>query len=269
MTVRDFGERELLEAVGGPPAVFDAALARFIQACRLAGLIRVKCRSDEDAQDVLQIATLRLVAYLPRYNPALGSLVALTREIAANAAIDFYRVGRHARELTGTLDDAAATLAAPEPVDAGAVRDLFISLWFALGFDTRQGGFDEWHVHMALLTTAFDETDSPAHELVTYGFHHYLEWKPAAIVEELAMQALCALAARLGADFISASGMPADKLRPVFAGLSHRTAGLRPPDVTLAHFFENKPPTVDITRWSYAVFRRTVVALRNKVRPHA
>ena len=241
------------------PGQNSPAFARMFQEYdrQIWGHLRARCRDDRDAEEIKQETWLRFSRGLPRFDPTRAPIIAMLKLTATQAAIDYYRVGARGRKLTIFLEDLRLIRQRWGSGDEREEAD-----------DGRQDGtvldsLVDWETRESLLRVAYQQLNKAPHELITYGFHMYLEWKPRELVEEtFTGRWLSELTEQFVDDFACASGVPKERLEPIFARLRQSVSS---PDIGRMPFrscFRTTPPEEDIRKWSFGVFRATVIAAR-------
>ena len=233
---------------------YDRRLFLFLR--RTSGL----CRTAELAEDVKQEVWIRCLKYLPTGVFEAESLFPLLRKMARNAAIDVFR---KKAEVTG--DQA--------PIDE---RDNFTPAWHSadslvemasIVFGRQASLFDVKRLQKTLLLAAFKESRSDAHELLVFGFHHHLQWRPREIAsDEMVERELRSLCEQLTADFACASTLPSSDLDEVFTRLRGMTEPDDPGRRRLVEYLDPaRPREKQLAKWSEMVFLRTVQIARQTV----
>lgn len=250
----------LVRQVAQDPAPDSPEFSRLVEEydSPLKGFVRGRSRSDADADEIRTIAWQRFWRALPRYEPAKLQVYGLLRLKATQAAIDYYRKARNARQLTILLEDLAGQMQRGSASDADWDPEEHVPDDSARPVDEV---VSDWEQERTLLWIAFDQTASDAWELVAYGFHFYLGWTcPEMLEPQFVEPPLRDLAKRLNGDFVQRSQVPASELDPIFARLLGMVVPPDPGDRTLPMCSAGKSLVAKVIEgWSHNVFRRTVV----------
>lgn len=193
------------------------------------GCIRVRSRTDADAEDVDQDTWLLVLTRISRFDPARAPFEAFAKFWAGIALAQFYHNAWRSVVLISTLierypglseADIWDLIAPPRPArrstekagrpvknkpKAGRVRDVH-----------RVANTCDLAAYDAALRETFRHP-IPPHQYVVFGFMQFFEWRPRELVAEFSSVALRKLETRLEDEF--ARGVMGDRIRPFFTAL--------------------------------------------------
>lgn len=201
--------------------MFDDATLEVLRK-RIRGHIRIRV-PQEDAEDVIQDAWLRITANQDKHDPERGCPWSWAKWYCKSAVKEFY--------------DKRRLVESDDGVELA-------------GEDERR--VDEYK---ELLEVTF-AAPSDLHQLIVFAYVQLLEWKPGQLVEELAGETLEDLGHRFVVEYTSQFGPQANAVRDLLRPFAERVRHQRE---TLAESFKSpdaKKRSEEVSRWRYTVQRR-------------
>jgi DNA-directed RNA polymerase specialized sigma24 family protein len=274
-------------ALAGDQQAFEALRAGADRAVRGAIRMQVGRRDEGDryvidhalVEDLVQMTWVQVWQKLDTYDPSVGLFVHFAR-YWARIMVRRHRDTPIGRGVEVALSD---TTGGADGDDADASQaDRLDRLSGQAGLRHVPDDPVTVDVYDDLLTITF-ATNSPPHQLIAFGFTKAVDWRPRRIAAELSQIPLRALEAQLERDYIAASDLPAERVRPAFAPLRSRlgqrfdeavrdatTLATYPTlhdrivgETTLGDYYTGEP-TADLTQWWYAVKRRVLAEVQRR-----